>query len=315
MLGKQKPCMFTAWHWRCDRTCEHDTIQANLSSVIQRKAESMTSIFIRAYPPAQPTPGDSYWLPFHNDKVLVQGTRSALRLIQGGEEIRELFQPSTVLYLGTLEGRACLTCTVDPAFPLPDGWSELTQHQLFGYIDEQANLLVGYAVQILQWQRTSQYCPVCGHSPEPVPSTWGKVCPNCGHTSYPPVTPAVLVLVHDGERVLLTHKPGWGKTYSCIAGFVEPGETLEDCVRREVREEVVLDVTDVRYVDSQPWPFPHQIMIGYTARYAGGELQLDQQELDDARWFHVDSLPALPFTYSLSYHMITSWVKAQQERE
>ena len=109
--------------------------------------------------------------------------------------------------------------------------------------------------------------------------------------------------------MLLTHKPGWGKRFSCIAGFVEPGESLEGCVKREIYEEVGMEVTDIEYIGSQPWPFPHQLMVGYIARYLRGEVRVDQLELDDARWFTVDTLPELPPPQSLARRIITTWIE------
>jgi len=109
-----------------------------------------------------------------------------------------------------------------------------------------------------------------------------RQCPNCGYIGYPPVTPAILVLVHDGPRVLLAHKSGWGTMHSIIAGFVVPGESLEECVQREVKEAVGVEITDITYVSSQPWPFPHQLMVGFMARYVSGEICPDQTEIDQA---------------------------------
>lgn len=273
----------------------------------------MSLAFLRAYPPAQPPQGSAYWLPFRGDKVLIKTSATGCELIQGDEDIRALLHPQTVLYLGTLHERPCLTCEIDQEFVLPAGWSEQTQRTLFGRLDEQFQSLIGYATQILRWQHTSRYCPVSAHRMENIAGSWGRLCPNCGHTMYPPSTPAILVLVHDGERMLLTHKPGWGsKRYSCIAGFVEPGESLEECVQREVYEEVGLQVTDIAYVGSQPWPFPHQLMVGYTARYLKGLIHLDGLELDDARWFASTSLPELPPPQSLAHRIITTWIETQR---
>jgi NAD+ diphosphatase len=126
--------------------------------------------------------------------------------------------------------------------------------------------------------------------------------------TYPHVSPCVIVLIHDGEHILLTHKPGWGPMHSIVAGFVEPGESLEECLVREVREEVGAEVDEVRYFHSQPWPFPHQLMIGFFARYIGGEIRPDPSELDVARWFHVDELPAIPPPLSIARRMIDAWV-------
>jgi NAD+ diphosphatase len=118
----------------------------------------------------------------------------------------------------------------------------------------------------------------------------------------------VIVLIHDGgDRALLTTKSGWGKRYSLVAGFVEPGETLEACVAREVREEVGVEVEELRYVGSQPWPFPHQLMVGFMARYAGGEIAIDTAELTDAAWFSRDALPELPPPFSIARQIIELW--------
>jgi NAD+ diphosphatase len=185
---------------------------------------------------------------------------------------------------------------------------------LFGQLDDFSYGLAGYAAQLLYWQRTSCFCGICGQRTESVSGDWGKRCTNCGHTTYPRVSPAVLALIHDGERILLVHKPGFGDMYSIIAGFVEPGESLEECVQREVYEEVGVDVSAISYVGSQPWPFPHQLMIGYTAQYAGGEICIDTTELDVAQWFHVDALPSLPGPLSLSRQMIDAWARVQRER-
>ncbi len=138
-------------------------------------------------------------------------------------------------------------------------------------------------------------------------------CAQCGHERFPQVSPAVLILVHDGaDRILLAHKPGWGDRYSILAGFVLPGESLEECVQREVEEEVGVRVTDLQYVGSQPWPFPHQLMIGFTARHRSGDIRIDTLELDHAAWFDANALPALPPPLSLSRQMIDAWKQAWQ---
>ena len=272
----------------------------------------MTLTFIRAYPPAQPAPGPAYWLPFCNNQVLVQNTSSGYALIEGADEIQSQLPSASLLYLGTLNGKTCIACEVAPEFALPPNWQEATQRQLFGRIDELLLGLIGYAMQIVAWQQNSRYCPRTGDLTGPMPGTWGRICPRCGYSSYPPVTPAILVLIHDGERMLLTHKPGWGRRYSCIAGFVEPGESLEGCVEREIYEEVGLEVSAIEYIGSQPWPFPHQLMVGYTARYQHGEVCVDQVELDDALWFTADTLPELPPPQSLARHIITTWIESRR---
>ncbi|HLZ63097.1 MAG TPA: NAD(+) diphosphatase [Ktedonosporobacter sp.] len=271
----------------------------------------MASTFQRAYPPTTPEPGQAFWLPFRGNELIVQESEQGIALIQTDGEDIAVVQPHNTLYVGVLDGRACMACEVTPEQPLPEGWRALGLRALFGQLDEAAYSVVGYASQILHWQRTSRYCPVCGGLNGPLSESWGRQCPTCGHIGYPPVIPAVLALVHDGgEHVLLAHQPGWGKRYSILAGFVEPGESLEGCVRREVAEEVGIEITDVTYYGSQSWPFPTQLMVGFQARYVSGELRPDQQELDDAAWFHVDALPELPAPLSLSRQLIMAWVRS-----
>jgi NAD+ diphosphatase len=190
---------------------------------------------------------------------------------------------------------------------VPPGLRALGLRAVLAHADADLATLAGYAAQLLRWRRTSSFCPVCAQPLGPLDG-WGKACPTCGHTLYPPVSPCTIVLIHDGgDRALLTSKPGWGQRYSLVAGFVEPGETLEQCVAREVREEVGVEVADIRYVGSQPWPFPHQLMVGFMARYAVGDIAIDTTELSDARWFARDALPELPPPFSIARQIIEMW--------
>ena len=272
----------------------------------------MSPAFLRAYPPAEPRPGPALWLPFRAGELLVREGGTVGALVHGEAAILDALRPGPPLYLGTLDGTPCLTCEVDATIAVPAGWRALGLRALFGQLDDTAYALAGYASQLLGWQRTGRFCAACGRPTAMVPGTWGRRCIDCGHSSYPPVSPAVLVLVHDGDRVLLAHQPGWGKRYSILAGFVEPGESLEDCVRREVFEEVGITVDGLVYAGSQPWPFPHQLMIAFLARYADGALRPDRQELDDAAWFGFDALPELPGLLSLSRQTIDAWVAARR---
>ncbi len=268
----------------------------------------MTFNFIRAYPPAQPQPGPAFWLPFSKGELLTptreDGTLSLYRGTQGSLDALGLNAP---LYLGTLDGTPCLTAEADPDDEGPNGWTATNLRGLFGRLSEGQYNVAGYASQVLYWRRTSAFCPVCGHCTEAKEGDWGRKCPKCGHVGYPHVSPATLILVHDGPRLLLAQKPGWGTRWSILAGFVEPGESLEDCVRREVEEEVGVKLGAVAYAGSQPWPFPHQLMVGFTAEYAGGELNPDGVELERAAWFMRDTLPDLPPPVSLSRRMIDAW--------
>jgi NAD+ diphosphatase len=263
-------------------------------------------IFRRLYPPAAASDKRALWLLFHGAEVIVpEGGPPAL--LEGALAAPEDFVLAESLLLGTLDDRPLLAGSLAPDAPLPPGFRAVGLRAVLANADVELSTLAGYAAQLFQWARTSRFCPACGQPLGPLEGTWGRSCAACGHTLYPPVSPATIVLIHDGDRVLLTTKPGWGKRYSLVAGFVEPGETLEDSVVREVREEVGVEVDDLRYVGSQPWPFPHQIMIGFLAHYAGGEIVIDTTELAGAAWFTRDALPELPPPFSISRQIIELW--------
>jgi NAD+ diphosphatase len=267
--------------------------------------------FIRAYPPTQPAPGPSYWLPFRKGELVLHGDR----LIYGVTPLPQEGRIEALIsyYLGTLDGIPCRTCALVETTELPEGYRAVGLRSLYGLLPDAEYIISGYAAQILHWETDHRFCDHCGSKVEPEGGTWGKKCPNCGRTAYPPVVPAVLLLIHDGgDRVLMAQKPGWGKRFSIIAGFVEPGESLEDCCVREAREEVGVAVDKPQYGGSQSWPFPHQIMIGFTARYLGGEVVIDEAELARAAWFHYDDLPELPPPLSLSRQIIDAWVAGRR---
>ena len=135
-----------------------------------------------------------------------------------------------------------------------------------------------------------------------------KTCPRCKYEHYPHLHPAVITLVRDGDRFLLARKQEWAPgRYALVAGFVDNGESFEGAVAREVKEKVGVDVTDIQYVGSQNWPFPSQIMVGFVASYAGGEVRVDTQELEDARWFTRDTIPISPSRHSIAGYIIRSY--------
>jgi NAD+ diphosphatase len=147
-----------------------------------------------------------------------------------------------------------------------------------------ANLLA-HATGLLNWHRRHRFCSNCGHPTVSAEAGYVRVCPNCGMQHHPRTDPVVITLVHDGDRVLLGRNANWPENrFSCLAGFVEPGESLEEAVAREIGEEAGITVSDVRYVSSQPWPFPASLMLGFEAAYAGGEPHPHDRELQAVRW-------------------------------
>src|SRR5260370_28101510 len=194
----------------------------------------MASRFQRMYPPTRPTSSQAFWFTFQGHKLLVQEQNGKLALLQGDESIIAGLSASPEIVIGMLDDTSSIACEISPEQVLPAGWRPIDLRSLFGQIDDDIYAIAGYASQLLLWQSRSRFCPACGQATEPQPRTWGRVCPGCETCSYPPVTPAVLVLVHDGDNVLLAHQPGWGKRYSVIAGFVEPDEPLEPRLQRQV---------------------------------------------------------------------------------
>jgi NAD+ diphosphatase len=171
--------------------------------------------------------------------------------------------------------------------------------------DPALGMLAGRAFQIMEWDRNHQYCSRCSTPTEVRRDERARVCPSCGYTAYPPISPAIMILIVRGREILLARKKEWARgRYSALAGFVEPGEELEDTVRRETREEVGLEIKNLRYFGSQPWPFPHQLMIAFTADYASGEVTPDGVEIEEAAFFDIAKLPDLPAGISISRRMI-----------
>lgn len=171
-------------------------------------------------------------------------------------------------------------------------------------------MLAGRALQVLKWDVDHQFCGRCGSPTEDHPSDRAKLCKSCGHSCYPRISPCMITLVTRGNEVLLGRAPSWPQgLYSTLAGFSEPGETIEQCVHREVYEEVGLQVHNLVYHSSQPWPFPHSLMLGFHAEYLSGDIVVDGVELGDAQWFPVDKLPMIPPPGSISRALIDAYVK------
>lgn len=167
----------------------------------------------------------------------------------------------------------------------------------------------GRAAQLVEWELGHAFCGRCGSSTDPSETELARICPSCGASYYPRITPAVIMLVEHDGRVLLARRAGWNVPfYSVLAGFVEPGETLEECVRREVHEEAGIEVGEVRYFGSQSWPFPSQLMIGFVAQALGDELVIDSSELGEADWFRPGELPPIPGTFTMARRLIDDFV-------
>ena len=205
-------------------------------------------------------------------------------------------------YLGTLAAHDCWALLLPEA---PAGWAPVPLRAAMLRFDAALAGLAGRAAQVLEWDRSHRFCGVCGTPTALLPGERARVCPACQHSAYPRLSPAMMALVWRPGELLLARSPHYAKgMYSALAGFVEAGESLEDCVHREVAEEVGLQVEGLRYYGSQSWPFPHSLMVAYTAQYAAGQIVPQPGEIEDAQWFAIDALPGIPPGFSIAGHLI-----------
>jgi NAD+ diphosphatase len=185
-------------------------------------------------------------------------------------------------------------------------------YTLLGRIDDALFGVYGRALQLLRWQAEHRYCGRCGTVMSLGDGERAMVCGACQLSRYPQLAPCAIVLVTRGREMLLAQAAGRGPGfYSTLAGFIEPGESAEEAVAREVEEEVGVRITDVTYFGSQPWPFPGQLMLGFTAQYASGDIRPDPGEIADAQWFTADSLPPVPPAVSISGQLIRSFIEQE----
>jgi NAD+ diphosphatase len=213
--------------------------------------------------------------------------------------------PVRTQFLGFLDQKPCLSAELPQNATPPEGWAFEGLRRLFSVLDQEVFDVAGRAKQIVLWDRTHQFCGQCGTPTQGVEGERAKLCPQCGLLSYPRLVPAIIVAVTRGDELLLARAQRFPKGfYSVLAGYVEPGETLEECVQREIREEVGIEVRNIRYFGSQSWPFPHSFMVAFTAEHAAGELNPDPVEIADAGWFPRTSLPSIPEKISIARRLI-----------
>lgn len=259
---------------------------------------------------------------------LPDGWSGALTVVvRGGSVVLVEDHPDDVapnaapLLLGVLDGAACWAVDLDG-----DGEADhlvgadledldtiaVPLMALHGRVDDVRWTLAGRAVQLIEWERTHRFCGRCATPTQPAPGERARTCPSCGLLAFPRLAPAVITLIErDGEALLARGAAFPIPMYSCIAGFVEPGETLEEAVHREVREEVGVELAEVTYIASQPWPFPHSLMLGFEATWESGDIDIDEQEIVDARWFRAEDLPMIPPGMSIARTLIDDWVARQ----
>ena len=255
--------------------------------------------------PPDALPERALWFVFRRSELLVSAEPAAAAVPRAAHPQALGLGASRMHYLGRLASEHCFAAEVAADAPTPEGWSFLGLRALFGVLDDAALALAGRALQIVEWDRTHLYCGACGERTVARLAERSRECSACGLVVYPRLAPVTMCLVRRERAVLLARSPRFpAGVYSAIAGFVEPGETLEQCVHREVQEEVGVRVKNLRYFASQPWPFPHSLMIAFFADYAGGEVSVDGVEIESAAWFTTGNLPKLPATISVARKLI-----------
>ena len=268
--------------------------------------------FISGIVPPQERSAPALWFTFSENKLLVSQKPESVTiplLVDLSELGLTMMQQN---YLGQLDDRHCYAVEVAEGTIPPAGMTFEGLREVYGRLHEDLFWIAARAVQVVDWDRTHQFCGRCGVPLKTSQTERAKECPQCGLLHFPRLAPAIIVLVERGNELLLARSrhfmPGM---YSVLAGFVEPGESLEEAVMREVREEVGISVKDIKYFGSQPWPFPHSLMIGFIAAYAGGKISLDDSEIEDAGWFTADRLPRIPGKISIARKLIDWFVDKQ----
>jgi NAD+ diphosphatase len=259
-------------------------------------------------PPAD-EPDSALWFIFNKSRLLIKIKDDSCAIPDGSDLAR--FKSAIIYkqYLGTLDDRPCFAAefTGNPIADTELAFKDL--RGLFGMLEEDLIWIAGRANQLVNWNQTHRHCGKCGKLTEYKTDERAKICPDCGLINYPRLSPAIIVAVLKNDRILLGRNKRFKLPfYSVLAGFVEPGETLEECVKREIQEEVGITVKNIRYFGSQPWPFPDSLMIAFVADYARGKICTDGSEIIDADWFAKDNLPQIPPKISIARQLIDWFV-------
>ncbi len=219
-------------------------------------------------------------------------------------------QAMEIIPLGEQEGKKIYVAEVTEACDPGEKYEWIKLRGLIGRLEDEKFNIWSKASQLLHWCNSHQHCGKCGVRTIQHPTELARLCTSCTETFYPRISPCIIVLISRGEEILLARAAKYkNNMYSTLAGFIEPGESAEDTLHREVGEEVGIRVNNITYFGSQSWPFPGQLMLGFFAEYASGEIVIDGDEIVDAQWFHVTNLPLIPNTGSIAGRLIRSYVR------
>ena len=253
----------------------------------------------------------TYWFVYYKDQLLIEQKEGTYHIPIGTEPPIKVPVGSTIHSIGNLNEIPCKTYNLHT--PIPG--NEAPVRQMVGLRASYDMLLfeeyyqAGKAFQILNWDQNTRYCPACGVPTKQI-SDIGKKCPECRQEFYPHISPAIIVRIQKEDSILMVRAKNFrGTYYGLVAGFLEAGETLEECVHREVMEETGIRIKNLKYFGSQPWPYPSGVMIGFTADYESGEIKLQDEELSAGAFFRKDNLPEIPKKLSLARKLIDDWLE------
>jgi NAD+ diphosphatase len=255
------------------------------------------------------------WFVFHGDNMLVKTKGEAVTVPHAVHPTEFDLKPFWEMDVGPFGEIPCYSALMDGDMEAPDGMEFQGFRGLFGQLEDNIFGYAGRALQLVRWDITHQYCSRCGKPAGTRNEDGAQICHHCGFMTYPRISPAVIVAVLRDDKILLAHNNRFPKKrYSVIAGYVEMGESLETCVRREIREEVGIEVKNIRYFGSQPWWFTSSLMVGFTAEYASGQIRVDNAEIAHASWFSADDLPDIPDKVSIARQLIDSFVDTHKNK-
>ena len=261
--------------------------------------------FMSGFKPPEKIHSSALWFIFKEGGLLFKTTGNSLNIPETKDLGRYQDYVIRRQYLGRLDGRHCYTADVESDVPGSTGLKKKDLRSIFKAMEEEMIWAAGRANHLATWNRSHQYCGRCSTPLEDKLDERAKICPACNVVNYPRLSPAIIVAVLKENCILLARNERFRLPFfSVLAGFVEPGETLEACVSREIKEEVGITVKNIRYFGSQPWPFPDSLMVGFIADYAGGEIQVDHTEITEAKCFTPEELPKIPPSISIARQLI-----------
>ena len=267
---------------------------SDMSNYLPFNSAMISGLFMPLPPEQEPDDTPGFWAVLQGSSLLVPAGSQQVQLPEG-QLPAGVVAESAPLRIGLWQGKPLRAVRSAPDTIIPLEYEALPFQGADAQLDKTLATIAGRAAQILHWERRSRFCSHCGGELFRIPDSWGKRCRSCGDEHFPHIHPCIIVLVRRGAELLLIRNAAWNTgRFSLVAGFLDFGESLEECVQREVHEEAGIEVTNIRYVGSQCWPFPSQQMIGFLADYAGGEVKPDDVEVVEAGWFHEDALPMSP---------------------